>query len=101
MHIPPSSAAASAASILAQSTSKDSASGSPTSPGATSKSTDSQLEKTSEANPDRDAQGQADGLPHEELEPDENDTVHEESVSSEAAASDEPDLPTEHLDITG
>ena len=60
MQIPPTSAAASAAGVVSQSTSKDKSS-----PGSAENAVtaqQAQVEKTEEANPDRDAQGQGDGM---------------------------------------
>ncbi len=62
MQIPPASSAAQAASILSQTTSKDKASGTAAAATGGSAAAADQVERSGEADPDRDAQGQGDGI---------------------------------------
>ena len=103
MQIPPTSSAAQAASILSQATAKDRASsGASTAPASSQAATEMQVEQSGTANPDRDAQGQGDGLgnrPRSQI-TDEND------VAAEATSNDTPPAvdfgePPSQLDIVG
>ena len=72
MQIPPTSSAAHAAGILAQSTAKDKASGMSATPSGPAAAHAAHVEKSGSTDADRDAQGQADGFreqPHPEPEP--------------------------------
>ena len=101
MQIPPASSAAQAASILAQSTSKDKSSGA-AAPANSPQSTAAHVEKSGSTDPDRDAQGQGDGLPGDDQ------GRRPPNKSSEAATAEQrpktgelPGEPPSQLDIVG
>ncbi len=102
MQILPTSAAAQAASIAAQATAKESgADVSQANAAANVKSNN--VEKSNEANADRDAQGQGDGLPgqRKSVVVDELDVLHSDSPdSSTTNAAPHLDESSGHLDIT-
>ena len=103
MQVPPASSAASAASIVAQATSKDRGSDAH----ATSADAAPQMsvEQSGAATADRDAQGQSDGWPgrRRPAARDENDLAPsaESPTDAHAPAATLPDEPPSQLDIVG
>lgn len=101
---PPFSAAAQAAGVTSQATSKDKAgTASPAGNDANAVATDAQVEQSGSSNSDRDAQGQGDGLPAETDET-ANNTEPENSAESPSSSKPAPLLPGEEpgeLDILG
>jgi hypothetical protein len=95
MQIPTSFSAAQAISIASQTSSRDKAVGDATAATTDSAAVQSQLEKSQSASPDRDAQGQGDGLgPRGERPKDENDigtTESEETPLPKSTVNGEPD----------
>lgn len=101
MQIPPTSSA-SLASILAQSTSKDKASGAAAMAADTVQTNAANVEKSGSASADRDAQGQGDGLGERPHADEEQDVVDIGSVEqTEATSAGLPDEPPSQLDILG
>lgn len=108
MQIPPASSASQAASITSQATSKDKGSSPTANTSSAGTNTPSiELGKTEQSNPDRDAQGQGDGLRDPEEHPrDELDLGSEEGAENrEKSAVETPtapsDGPLDHLDLLG
>ena len=104
MHIPPTSAAAQAASILAQSAAKDASSEAAASgiKAAQAHAAEANVEQSTQANAERDAQGQQDGLSGGRSPPRQPDELELEGETRHASASDSPQLPGEppsQLDI--
>lgn len=99
MQIPPFSAAAQAAGVTSQSTSKDKASsGTDATPPTVATPTDVQVEQSGSSSPDRDAQGQGDGLARGgKRKPAEEETEAPETTPSALLPGEEPG----QLDITG
>jgi hypothetical protein len=103
MQIPGVSSAAQAASIVAQATSKDKASENQTANTSHPSAADSTVERSGEANPDRDAQGQGDGLPGESSHPTDEMELEsaDDSPQPTKTAPSLPDEPPSQLDIIG
>jgi hypothetical protein len=113
MFVPATSSASQAASIAAQAASKDSPAEGAHSPAANARSEmQAAVEKSNSASPDRDAQGQGDGLPHDhhprvvdELELQsqslESQSLESQSLESSPASPRLPDEPPSQLDIVG
>jgi len=103
MFVPATSSASQVASLAAQAASKDSQAEAAHSPAAAARSDmQAAVEKSSAASPDRDAQGQGDGLPHDH-QPRVVDELELESQSAQAPTTS-PQLPHEppsQLDIVG
>ena len=106
MLIPPTSSAASAASIAAQATAKETSAEATHTAGAAAKQ--SAVEKSNSASSDRDAQGQGDGLPDQphpkivdELEVDSSNTPDANTTPLDSLAPTLPDEPPSQLDIVG
>ncbi len=102
MQIPPTSAASQAASIAAQATAKESGVDASQATGAAAAKSNN-VEKSNEANADRDAQGQGDGLPDQRKSSvvDELDVQQGGAAASSATEPVPPlDESTGHLDIT-
>ena len=103
MHLPIISSASSAAGIAAQAASKDHAAGEAQA-STTAAANPSDVEQSGEANADRDAQGQGDGLPN-----DQHRIVDENDIAATSETTDEvgnlpslpPPEPPGHLDIIG
>ena len=102
MQIPATSSAAQAASIAAQAASKDGQSEVGQAATNAQAAHNAVVEKSTQASPDRDAQGQGDGLPGDKKKP----IVDELEISFEPtqepqAAPQLPDQPPSQLDIVG
>ena len=102
MQIPPTSSASQAASIAAQTTAKESSTAANQTASSVQTASNAALEKSNEASPDRDAQGQGDGLAGDEK----KRTADELELSTQPEASHQPlppldDQPPDQLDIVG
>ncbi len=103
MQIPATSSAAQAASIVAQAASKDVSADSKATNASAQPLSSATVEKSGSANPDRDAQGQGDGLPNDATKSN-RDEIDIDALSDTAISTDLPNLPAEppsQLDIIG
>lgn len=102
MQIQPPLSAAQAASIAAQASSKDSSAQAAGGTESSVQKTDAQLEKSGDSSPDRDAQGQGDGLADDENAGDQNDVIAEVEAIEEILTSDLPPIePPSQIDMIG
>ncbi len=103
MQLPPASSASQAASMLAQSVSKDKSLGASAADAATVQTSTPTVEKSESADKDRDAQGQGDGFSSRRKTPPENDDILDFDNVQEPQhhAAQLPGEPPSELDIVG
>jgi len=103
MQIPPASSASQAASILAQSTSKDKSTSAGAADASGVQNSLPHVEKSESTDPDRDAQGQGDGFDHQPKQPHSHDDILDvaHAETTHRPAPQLPGEPPSSLDIVG